>query len=147
MLGFFRQYELVYVLADESDVIRLRTNYRGERVFFYRLKTSRPVARALLEHYLDEANGLARAPAWYNAFSENCTTSIWHNVKAVSPGNRFDWRLLANGYLDRLAYERGMIDTKVPFEELRERSEITARAKGCGPGDDFSRCIRAGSRP
>ena len=144
LLGFFRQYELVYVLADERDVVRLRTNYRGERVFLYRLATSQAGARALLEQYLYEANALAREPVWYNAFTENCTTSIWRNVRAVSPDNPYDWRLLASGYLDRLAYERGLVDTSLPFAELRERSDITESAKACGSRDDFSRCIREG---
>ena len=144
MLGFFRQYELVYVLADERDVVRLRTNYRGERVFLYRLTTSRAGARALLEQYLEEANTLAREPAWYNAFTENCTTAIWRNVRALSPDNPFDWRLLANGHLDRMLYERGRVDTSLPFAELRQRSDITERAKACGSRDDFSRCIREG---
>ena len=144
LLGFFRQFELVYVLADERDVVRLRTNYRGERVFLYRLATSRAGARALLEQYLEEANTLAREPAWYNAFTENCTTSIWRNVRAISPGTAFDWRLLANGYLDQLAYERGLVDTSLPFAELRQRSDVTERAKACGSRDDFSRCIREG---
>jgi len=144
LLGFFRQYELVYVLADERDVVRLRTNYRNERVFLYRLATSRAGARALLEQYLYEANALARGPVWYNAFTENCTTSIWRNVRAVSPDNPYDWRLLASGYLDRLAYERGLVDTSLPFAELRERSDITESAKACGSRDDFSRCIREG---
>ena len=144
VLGFFRQYELVYVLADERDVVRLRTNYRGEKVFLYRLATSRAGARALLEQYLDEANTLAREPAWYNAFTDNCTTAIWRNVRALSPGNPFDWRLLANGHLDRMLYERGRVDTSLPFAELRERSDVTERAKACGSRDDFSRCIREG---
>ena len=144
VLGFFRQFELVYVLADERDVVRLRTSYRGEQVFLYRLTTSRAGARALLEQYLEEANALAREPAWYNAFTENCTTAIWRNVRALSPDNPFDWRLLANGHLDRMLYERGRVDTSLPFAELRQRSDITDRAKACGSRDDFSRCIREG---
>jgi len=144
VLGFFRQFELVYVLADERDVVRLRTSYRGEQVFLYRLTTSRAGARALLEQYLEEANALAREPAWYNAFTENCTTAIWRNVRALSPDNPFDWRLLANGHLDRMLYDRGRVDTSLPFAELRQRSDITDRAKACGSRDDFSRCIREG---
>jgi hypothetical protein len=142
--GFFRQYELIYVLSDERDVVRLRTNYRGERVFLYRLTTSRAAARALLEQYLDEANALAREPAWYNAFTENCTTSIWRNVRAIFPDNPFDWRLLANGYLDHLAYERGLVDRSLSFDELRRRSYVTERAKACPSSAEFSRCIREG---
>jgi hypothetical protein len=141
--GFFRQFELIYVLADERDVVRLRTSFRGERVFLYRLTTPRAGARALLEQYLSEANALAGQPAWYNAFTENCTTSIWRNVRALAPDRPFDWRLLANGYVDRMLYERGTVDTSRPFDELRAASDITERAKGCGR-EGFSRCIREG---
>jgi hypothetical protein len=144
LLGFFRQFELIYVLADERDVVRLRTSYRGERVFLYRLATPRAGARALLEQYLREANALAVHPAWYNAFTENCTTTIWRNVRALSPENPFDWRLLANGYVDRMLYERGAVDTSLPFAELRARSDVTERARACGDRADFSRCLREG---
>jgi hypothetical protein len=142
--GFFRQFELVYVLADERDVVRLRTDLRGEQVFLYRLDTSPAGARALLEQYLVEANALATQPAWYNAFTDNCTTAIWRNVRALSPENPFDWRLVANGHLDRMLYERGRVDSSLPFAELRQRSDVTERAKACGSRLDFSRCIREG---
>ena len=65
-------------------------------------------------------------------------------MRALSPDNPFDWRLLANGYLDRMLYERGRVDTSLPFAELRQRSDITERAKACGARDDFARCIREG---
>jgi hypothetical protein len=142
--GFFRQYELVYVLADERDVVGLRTGYRGERVLLYRLSTPAQAARALLEQYLAEANALARRPAWYNAFTQNCTTGIWRNVRAIAPDTRFDWRLLANGRLDELLYERGTLDTRLPLAELRARSDVTAQARRCGERADFSSCIREG---
>jgi hypothetical protein len=144
VLGFFRRFELIYVLADERDVVRLRTSFRGERVFLYRLTTPREAARALLEQYLEEANALAGQPAWYNAFAENCTTAIWRNVRALAPDNRFDWRLLANGYVDRMLYERGAVDTSLPFDALRARSDVTERAKACSDQEDFSRCLREG---
>jgi len=141
--GFFRQYELVYVLADERDVVRLRTSFRGERVLLYRLTTDPAAARALLEQYLGEANALARQPAWYNALTQNCTTGIFHNVRRVAPGTRFDLRLLANGQLDELLYERGVVTREIPLAELRALSDISERAKRCGR-EDFSRCIREG---
>jgi hypothetical protein len=142
--GFFRQYELAYVIADERDVVKLRTSFRGERVRLYRLSTSKGRARALLEHYLVRANGLASRPAWYNALSLNCTTAIWQNLRTVAPDVGFDWRLLANGYLDELAYERGTVDTRLPLAELRTRSDITDRARLCADRADFSSCIREG---
>lgn len=142
--GFFRQYELVYVAADERDVVRLRTGYRGETVYLYRLATTRERVRALFEQYLDEMTALAREPRWYNALTYSCTTTIWHNVKAIAPDSPFDWRLLLNGYLDELAWERGMVDRSLPLAVLRQRSNVTARAKACHDREDFSDCIREG---
>jgi len=142
--GFFRQYELYYVVADERDMIRLRTNYRGERVYLYRVRMPLERARAILLDYLAEVNRLAERPRWYNALTHNCTTVIRHHVQNVSPGNPWNWRILANGYLDELGYERGTIDTRLPFPELRARSEITAKAQAADQDPAFSQRIREG---
>lgn len=142
--GFFRQYELVYVMADERDVIRLRASFRGERVFLYRLATRPERARHLLEQYLLEANSLARRPQWYNALTQNCTTGIWRNVRAIAPEVGLDWRLFANGAIDELLYERGLVDTRLPLPELRARSDVTEAARRCADRADFSACIREG---
>ncbi len=142
--GFFRQYELVYVMADERDVIRLRARFRGERVMLYRLATPPERARALLEQYLREASSLARSPEWYNALTQNCTTGIWRNVRAIAPQVRLDWRLIANGALDELLYERGLVDTRLPLPELRVLSDVTEAARRCADRADFSACIREG---
>jgi hypothetical protein len=142
--GFFRQYELYYVVADERDLVGLRTNYRGEQVYLYRLRAPAATARALLLDYLKDVNKLADHPSWYNALTHNCTTTIRYHAKNVAAGRPFDWRILANGYLDELAYERGQIDTDLPFAELRARSDITARAKAADDSPDFSARIRVG---
>jgi hypothetical protein len=142
--GFFRQYELYYVVADERDLIGLRTNYRGEQVYLYRIRVPASQARALLVKYLDEVNRLADHPQWYNALTQNCTTTIRGHAQHVGAGGRLDWRLLANGHLDELLYERGQIDTDLPFADLRARSNITEKAKAAGDSPDFSVRIRQG---
>jgi hypothetical protein len=147
VLGFFRQFELYYVVADERDVIRLRTNYRGEDVYLYRLKTQPDTARALLMDYLKIANELAVRPQWYNALTHNCTTTIRRHAQHVAPGNPFDWRILVNGKLDELGYERGTIDTGIPFDELRRLSNVTERAKAADQSPEFSNLIRQGLPP
>lgn len=142
--GFFRQYELYYVVADERDVIRLRTNYRGERVYLYRIQVKPEFARALLLDYLAEVNRLAKQPRWYNALTSNCTTVIRHHIRQVSPGYPWSWKILANGYLDELAYARGTIDTTLPLAELRRQSDITAKAQAADRDPAFSQQIRVG---
>src|SRR5439155_12700585 len=93
--GFFRQYELYSVVADERDVVRLRTNYRGERVFLYRLRGSPELARRLLVSYLEQINRLAQTPRWYNALTHNCTTTIRFHAQQAAVRNPLDWRLFA----------------------------------------------------
>ena len=140
--GFFRQFELYYVVGDERDVIRVRTSFRGERVRLYRLKVPVPVARALLLSYVTHVNRLADEPAWYNALTGNCTTTIRLHAGELGLASRLDWRLYANAYSDELLYLRGALDTTLPFEELRERSDITEEARAAEDDPEFSRRIR-----
>jgi hypothetical protein len=127
--GFFRQFELYYVVSDERDVVRVRTNYRGERVRLYRMAAGADFAREVLLDYVDEINRLADHPRWYNALTHNCTTAIQHHVDHVAPGDPWNWRILVNGVLDELAYMRGNVNTSISFDELRARSDITERAQ------------------
>jgi hypothetical protein len=145
--GFFRQYELYYVVADERDVVGLRTNYRGERVFLYRLRASPELARRLLLSYLDEINELARTPRWYNALTHNCTTTIRIHARQAQVRNPLDWRLFANGRADELLYERGDINTSLPLAELRAHSNITGKAQAADQDARFSSLIREGLPP
>jgi hypothetical protein len=142
--GFFRQYELYYVVADERDLIGVRTDYRGEDVYLYRLRTPPERAREFLLQYIDKINGLVAQPVWYNALTHNCTTVIFENVRPVVGYIPFDWRILANGRIDEMLYEQGVINRSLPFESLRERSGIDTAARKAGASDDFSALIRVG---
>jgi hypothetical protein len=150
--GFFRQYELYYVVADERDVIALRTNHRGEEVFLYRLRTPPERAKELLLSYADAINSLATTPRWYNAFSTNCTTTISTHIKHIvardrGPAPVWDWRLYLNGRLDELLWEQGIINNSMPFPALRAASDVTHRARVAGDGPGFSARIREGLPP
>ncbi len=142
--GFFRQYEIIYVVADERDVVRLRTNYRKEDVYLYRLNASPEIARKVFLHYLGEVNRLKERPEWYNALTSNCTTSIRQHTKLYNPNARLDWRMIVNGYIDEMLYERKLLDTSLPFAELKKRSYINPRAQAADTDPVFSQRIRAG---
>ena len=144
VLGFFRQFEVYYVVADERDVVGLRTNHRGETVYLYRLRTPPGKARAILLDYLHEINDLAEHPRWYNALTHNCTTAIRYHARHVGMARPLDWRLLANGHLPELGYERGTLDRSLPLAELSRRGNITERAKAADRAPDFSLRIREG---
>ncbi len=142
--GFFRQYELYYVAADERDVIGVRTNHRGEHVYLYPLRTPRERVRSSLLQYVDAMNRLAAAPEFYNAGTGNCTTTIRTNMEQVGASMPFDWRYLVNGYLNELLYEKNVVDTSRPLAEWKAASLIDARAKAADGDQDFSRRIREG---
>ena len=140
--GLYRQFELIYVVADERDVIRVRTNYRkGEDVYLYHLNAAR--ARESFMEYIRTVNELHRAPRWYNAITNNCTTAIRHQ-RTASERAPWDWRMLANGYGDELLYEHGAIDRSMPFPELKQISRVNERAKKADQDTEFSTKIRAG---
>jgi hypothetical protein len=143
--GFFRRYELVYVMADERDVVRVRTNFRtSEDVYLYRFKTPPDAVRALFIDYLRTANQLHKEPRWYHALTDNCTTGIRLHSKAIGTAKPWDWRLLLNGHMDERAYDLGALDTTLPFAELKRRSRINDRGRAAGDAADFSRRIREG---
>jgi hypothetical protein len=142
--GFFRQFELTYIIADERDLVRLRTNYRqGEEVCLYRLQVTPAQGRQLFLDYLRRANELHERAEWYNALTDNCTTAI-RTQRAAADRAPWDWRMLLNGHLDELLYERGALATNLPFAELKKLSNINARAKAVGQAADFSQQIREG---
>jgi hypothetical protein len=142
--GFFKQYELTYVVADERDLVRLRTNYRNEDVYLYPLRAEPELIRTVFLDYLREVNRIHNRPQWYNALTSNCTTNIRGHTAPYVRNNRLDWRIIVNGYLDELMYERGTVNTDLPFQELKQRSHINGRAKAADKDPDFSRRIREG---
>jgi Domain of unknown function (DUF4105) len=145
--GFFKQYELFYVVADERDLIRLRTNYRKdppEDVYLYRTLAPPANARRIFLDYVREINSLAEKPEFYNSLTTNCTTSILTHTR-VNPGHLpLSWKVLLSGYVPEYIYENRRIDTSLPFEELRRRSHINSAAHAADKSPDFSQRIRAG---
>lgn len=141
--GFFKQFEIAYVAADERDIIRLRTNFRKERVYLYRFEVPNQQVLDLLKDYLKEMNRLVAEPEFYNALTRNCTTTIKIHTDAINPGKPppLDWRLLATGHVDELLYERKNVSTALPFEELRKASRVDLKMQKEGR-EDFSKKMR-----
>jgi len=147
LLGFFRQYELIFIAADERDVIRLRTNYRkDEEVYMYRTTAQPETARAIFLTYIDYLNKLKDQPEWYNALTKNCTTTIDKKIAAsMSNPQPWSYQFLVQGTLDELMYNRGrLVTVGLPFPELKEREHINAAAKAANQSPDFSALIRVG---
>ena len=142
--GFYRQYTLIYVVADERDCIRLRTNYRREDVYLYHTLASPPQARQRFREYITSINALHENPRWYNAVTSNCTTSI-RAQRAVKLRAPWDWRILFNGKADEMLYQDHAIATSgLSFTELKQRSLIDERARAADQDPNFSKLIREG---
>jgi hypothetical protein len=143
--GFFRQYELHYVVADERDVIRVRTNYRRdppEEVYLYRLRSTPEAVRRVFLDYLAEINRLKERAEFYNTLTTNCTSNIWMHSRVNPEHLPYSWKLLVSGHVPELLYEHGKLEASVPFAELQRRSLINPRAVAAGDTEEFSRRIR-----
>jgi len=141
--GMLRRYELMYVIADERDVIKLRSNYRHDQVFLYPIKTDKEKIRALFLDMLARADKLQKEPEFYNTLTSTCTTNIVSHINKLVP-NRvpFDYRILLPGLSDTYAFELGLIDTDLSFEEAREKFKINSRAEKYADSPEFSKMIR-----
>ena len=146
LAGFFRRYELYYVVGDESDLIGLRTTYREppEDVYLYRVKIPAENVRALFLQYMEKINELRSEPEFYNTATTNCTTNIITHVEAFKENVPWSWKILLSGYFPELVYERGSLDQSLPFDTLRRYSLINELAVAADGSADFSRRIREG---
>lgn len=142
--GFFKQYELIYIVGDERDLIRVRTDFRNppEDVYLYRVSMKPERARRLFLSYVQKINRLWKSPEWYNTATTNCTTNVVWHVQAAGGLARYNWRVLLSGYAPQYAYGLGALDIRLPFEELRRRSYINPNARAVGAAEDFSVRIR-----
>jgi hypothetical protein len=141
--GLLRQYELMYVIADENDVIKLRTNYRKDNVYLYPIKTTKENIRTIFTDMVNRANTLAQKPEFYNTLTNTCTTNIVSHVNKINPG-KVPWKtsILFPADSDHYAYELGLIDTKLSFEEAREYFHINEQAVRFADDPNFSKKIR-----
>ncbi|MDZ7853166.1 MAG: DUF4105 domain-containing protein [Halomonas sp.] len=142
--GFFKQYELAIIAADERDAVRLRSNVRGERVTLYHVTLSPDARRELLLALVAAANDLEREPRFYHTITANCTTLVFAMMRRIIEGLPMDHRLLLSGLLPSYIHDHGGLVSGYSLHELRRRGDITERARRAGDGHDFSRRIREG---
>lgn len=142
-LGLFNQFEIMYVVADERDLIPVRTEYRKCDVYLYRTRATPAQAREVLVAMLERANQLREKPEYYDTLTNNCTTNIVRHINHLVPGGiDYDYRVLLPGYSDELAYDLGLLDTTVPFAELKRQARINDLVHRYKEADQFSARIR-----
>ena len=141
--GSARQYELMYVLADERDVVQLRTNHRGEQVYLYDTTATPETAQRLFVDVMGRVNELASRPEFYDTLTNNCATNIVRHINRIQP-NRvpYDFRVLLPGYSDQLAFEQGLIVPHGTFEQTKQQAYVNPLAWRYAGREDFSETIR-----
>ena len=142
--GFFKQFELSIIAADERDIVRVRSNVRNEDLWLYRINLAPAEARELFRSFVQQANQLAEHPRFYHTVTGNCTTIVFSMMKKIVEGLPLDHRLLLTGYLPAYVHEVGGMTPGVSLEELQRRGRITQRARDAGDDPQFSRLIRQG---
>ena len=127
--SFYRQQELIFLVADERDVILRRTKHsKDQQAHLYRFTADAEELRTVFLDYVETINNLYDQPRWYHALYANCTTSFF---RLPNSRCRCDWRVLANGKLDRALYESGRLDRTLPFAELRRKAYLNEIANAC----------------
>lgn len=141
--GLFRQYEIMYVIADENDVVKLRSNHRKNDVYIYPAKVSAETIQKVFLDILNRVNHLKDKPEFYNTLTNTCTTNIVRHINTITP-KTIPWNLkvLFPGYSDRLAYDLDLIDTDLTFGKIRDHFRINERALEYKDSPDFSVKIR-----
>jgi hypothetical protein len=142
--GFFKEFELSVIAADERDVIRVRTNVRGEDDYLYRIRMPVQTMRSLFLAYVEQANRLVNEPRFYNTVTVNCTTLVYHMLRHIVGHLPIDYRLLFSGYLPSYVYKVGGLDDRYTLEQLEAFGRITDRAKAADRSATFSTDIRQG---
>jgi hypothetical protein len=146
LAGFFRQYELYYVVADERDVIRVRTTYRQPQEDVYVYRTNAPIKniRRIFLDYIKTMNELRDRPSYYNTLTTNCTTSVLFHTRMNQESPPMSWKVLLSGYVPDYLYELGRLDKTRSFAELERISRVNEQARAAGADAAFSRRIREG---
>jgi hypothetical protein len=146
LAGLYKTYGLIYLVGDERDLVRVRTNYRQEDIYLYRTAVKPARARAIFLDYLRRVSALHEHPEFYNALTSNCTTNVRVHAaaSAVEKPVPWDWRILINGYADQMLYERGDLVGNLSFADLKKQALINEKAKAADHDSQFSQRIRAG---
>jgi hypothetical protein len=142
--GFFKEFELSVIAADERDIVRLRTNVRRESTYLYRLRIGPSAIRSLFLAYIDEANSLVNQPRFYHTLTGNCTILVYKMLRRIVGPLPVSYRLWLSGYMPEYVYGVGGLDTRYPLEELRRLGHISERARSADQSPTFSEDIRRG---
>jgi hypothetical protein len=142
--SMFRQFQLIYVVGDERDIVGLRGNIWQNEVRFYPANTTDERKRALFVDMLKRADALGKHPEFYHLITNNCMNNITYHVHRLR-GRPLpnDLMLLFTGFSDQAAYDYGFLDTAgLPFDQAREAYRIDEWMRDTPLDETFSQRLR-----
>lgn len=142
-----KEYEMVYMIWDENDLVKLRANYRKDEVIMYPIKTSQEKIKSLFVSMLNRANELWKTPEFYNTITNNCTTSILKHTNALRKENndsQISWSIeaLLPSHSDKIIYDLWLINTSLSLEEARKYYKINELSEKYSNNEWYSSLIR-----
>ncbi|WP_145286251.1 DUF4105 domain-containing protein [Rosistilla oblonga] len=141
--GVARQFDLMYILGDETDLLGLRADVRRNDIFLYRSKATPQQSAQILRSVLERCNQLVQTPEFYDSLRNSCATNVADHIAPFAPASlATDWRLMLPGHSDKLAYDLKLIDNSKPFEQVRREAFVSLKARQHLGSKDFSRLIR-----
>jgi hypothetical protein len=125
ILGMLRQYEIIYVVGSEEDIVGVRTGHRDERVYLYPTKATPEQARELFNLLATEINAVYDKPRMYNTLTHNCTNELTRPVEQMTDINfPITWKTILPGYFDEVLYKLELISTDQEFSLIKEQHFI-----------------------
>lgn len=140
--GFFRQFELALIAADERDIVQWRAVPRGEEVRLYPLQLRPDQLAEVFLQYVALGNQLNEAPRWYNTALSNCTTVVWQLSKVLSRDLPLSPSLLLSGRLPEYLDGFGVLAGEGSLSDKRAAALISERARAWPESGSFSAWIR-----
>jgi len=142
--ALYRQFELMYVVGEERDLLGQRAIAREDVVYLYPMRASQEQMKQMFLDVVDRMNGLADHPEFYHTFTSNCTNNLVYHLNRLTPGivRPSSLGIVFPGYSDRVAFNLGLIDTEQGFQETKQRYRVDQLAREIGAVDDFSSRLR-----
>jgi len=142
--GIMNQFEMVYIIGDENDLIKLRANIRKDDVRMYPINVTKKEIQELFITTLRRADKLSREPEFYNTIYNTCATSILKHVNSLKQDkiSGFNMNILLPSNSDKIAYDLWLINTKLTLEEARLYYKINSLSEKYWDSDNYSEKIR-----
>ncbi|MDR2344886.1 MAG: DUF4105 domain-containing protein [Planctomycetaceae bacterium] len=139
-----RQFELIYVFADERDILQLDSQINKNEVYLYRLNFNPNEVRVMFVDALRRANKLAEKPEFYHPIRNSCVTNLVDHINKGRPkAIPANYKTLLPGMIGKYVFDLKLVDTaETDFKVVKENAKINWLVERFGDLEYFSAGIR-----